>query len=431
MQERIQNQLVAERREHNEIVREQQQLRQTRVENYDYYAAENRPVEQRLQQANSGVMTHSFYSSDEDPHDIELEFQRRLQLENQRLNRQKKWAENSPDEIEFHILRKDREQRVEQERKVQLMVEDHARRSTTSERHHSSISDSTNSQRGSERGSSSEPSQRNSSTEDDWFAMQRRNHLEKRREQERIRREQLEYEEQERQRKLKDVQYQREQEQKMMEEYQRQKELRESNERYRQQPQYTPSDRRGNSEEIVRDEFRQKALADYDRRRETLDKEVERAEREKRIRSVNTKPPQVAKKPAYKVSVNDYDDDDEPPPPRPPPPSSLSPSSAGSVGRSPSSTSPQPARGDRFSFSQKTISNYSSYGNTRQGTTTPPGRIYSPKSQYQQPRSGSSSRSPSREDPATLDFKQKMIMFGAKSNDTRSTFSKKQREYMD
>lgn len=430
LQQRINNQLLAERQEHRDIIREQQQLRDTRVEDYDNFDTENRLMERRSQQLISSGTTNTFYSSDEDPHDIELEFQRRLQLENQRMNRERKMIEHGPDEIE--MIKKEREQRVEQERKLQLMIEDHARRSNRTERNQSSISDSSDSQKGSERGSSSERNQRHSSTEDDWFAMQRRNHLEKKREQEKMRQEQIEFEEQERQRKLRDVRYQREQEQKMMEEYQRQKELRDSRERNKQQSQYMVNDRRGNSEEIVKDEFKQKALEDYERRRETLDREVERAEREKRLRSMNTRPPQVTKKPTQKGLYNQYagydDDNDEPPPPRPPPPSSLSPHSAG---RSPTSTSPQPARGDRFSFSQKTVASFNSYGNTRQTTASPSGRIYSPTNQYQQPRSGSNSRSPSREDPAVLDFQQKMKMFGAKSNDVRSTFSKKQREYME
>ena len=430
LQQRIQSQLLAEQQEHSNIIREQQQLRDTRVEDYDNFATDTKLMEQRPQQRIPSATTHAFYSSDEDPHDIELEFQRRLQLENQRMNREKKMAEFVPDEIER--IRNEREQRVEQERKLQLMIEDHARRSNRTERNPSSISDSSDSQRASERGSPSERNQRKSSAEDEWFAMQRKNHLEKRREQARIRQEQLEFEEQERQRKLRDVRYQREQEQKMMEEYQRQKELRDSRERNMQQSQYVANDRRGNSEEIVKDEFKQKALADYERRRETLDREVERAEREKRLRSMNTGPPQVAIKPTQKGVYNQYggdgDDDDGPPPPRPPPPSSLSPHSAN---RSPASTSPQPARGDRFSFSQKTVASYNSYGNTRQNTLSPSGRVYSPPNQYQQPRSGSSSRSPSREDPAGLDFQQKMKMFGAKSNDARSTFSRKQREYMD
>ena len=433
LEHRIQNQLLAERQEHNKIMREQQQLRQTRVENYetniDDYEAEKRLIEQRSQQPRSTGLTHSFYSSDEDPYDIEMEFQRRLQLENERVSREKRIADFEPDEIQR--IRNEREKRVEQERKLQLMIDDHDRRSANrvTERNKSSVSDVNDSQRRMERGSATGQNQRKQSTEDEWFAMQRKNHLDKRRDQENLRREQSEAEEQERQRKLKDIRYQKEQEQKMMDEYQKQKELRESRERQQQQPPY--NDRRGNSEDKVKNEFKQKAMADYERRRETLDKEIERAEREKRIRSLNVKPPQVANKPNQRSSVYD---DDEPAPPRPPPPSgSLSPSSAG---RSPSSTSPQPSRGDRFSFSQKTVTNYNSYANARQSTTSPSGRMYSPTSQYQQPRSGSSSRSPSREDPAQLDFRQKMKLFGVPekvvtSNDIRSTFSKKQREYMD
>ena len=424
---RIQNQLVAERREHNDIVREQHQFRQG---NFSEFSGDNSHVAQRSQQLKSSGQVHSIYSSDEDPHDIEQEFQRRLQLENERLSRKKK--DYDPDDVDHQRIRNEREQRAEQERKVQLMIEDHTRRSNRTERN---VSDSSDSQRRGERGGSSGSSQRNSSTEDEWFAMQRRNHLEKKREQERLRQEQSESEERERQRKQMDVRHQREQEKKMMEEYQRQKELKEAKERSQRQPQYSPIDRRTNSEDTVKSEFKQKALADYERRRETLDKEVERAEHEKRIRSLNVGAPQVAKKPTQRRSPNDYDDNDEPPPPRPPPPSSLSPQSLlspASTSRSPSSTSPQPARGDRFSFSQNAVTSYSnSYGNARHSSTSPSGRIYSPTSQYQQPRSGSSSRSPSREDPAALDFSQKMKMFGAKSNDVRSTFSKKQREYMD
>ena len=437
LETRIHNQLLAEREEHNEILREQKRLQQTRVENYetniDDYVAERRQIEQRSQQPKSTGLSHSFYSSDEDPYDIEMEFQRRLQLENARLTREKKLTKYEEDEIEFQRFKNEREIRNEHGRKLQLMIDDHDRRSNN--RNKASVSDSNDSQKRMERESAVAQNQRKPSTEDDWFAMQRKNHMDSRKDQERLRQEQTDYEEQERQRKLKDVRYQREQEQKMMDEYHRQKELREAKDRKQQQQQqqqglsYSSYDRRGNKEGIVRDEFKEKAYADYERRRETLDREIEKAEREKQIRSMNMPAPEIAKKPTQRNMV----DDDEPPPPRPPPPSSLSPVNAG---RSPSSTSPQPARGDRFSFSQKTVANVNSYSNTRQSVTSPSTRLYSPSSQYQQPRSGSSSRSPSREDPAHLDFRQKMKMFGASqkaatSSDARSTFSKKQREYMD
>lgn len=417
----IQNQLLAEQEEHNEIMREKYKLQQTRVENFETNIddviddeMEKRLIEERSQQPRSAKLTHSFYSSDEDPHDIEMEFQRRLQQENERLSRERNFGNYEQDEIEFRRMQNEREKRAEQERKLQLMIDDHERRTNNR-----------NQDRNMERGSNNHSgyNQRKPSTEDEWFALQRKNHMEKRQEQERLRQEQREFEEQERQRKLNDVRNQREQEKKMMNEYQRQKEFRDTKER-KQQQNYKSYDAKGkNREEIVKDEFKEKALADYERRRETLDKEIERAEREKHIRSINYSAPQVASKSTQRVTH-----DDEPPPPRPPPPSSLSPIS---MSRSPSSSSPQSSTDNRFSFSQQTVANFNSHSNSRQSSTSSSSKLYSPGSQYQ-PRSGSSSKSPSREDPAQMDFKQKMKMFGATSgNDSRSTYSRKQREYMD
>ena len=434
--------MAAERIEHEEIKRQQLELQQSSLYNYeetniddvDDAAMERRLAHERALAQSLGLKSHSFYSSDEDPNDIEAEFQRRLQEENERQARERRLG-YEPDDIEFQRLRLEREQRAEQELKLQLMINDHrTRRAAT----RSTSNDVVDEQQKRMQKLSVSGQIQTKPTEDDWFALQRQKRLEQKQEQERIRKEQRESDERERQRKVSEVKAQREQEQKMMAEYQRQKELdqKRGDERFQQEDEQRGARDRynqggnqiANHKEIVKDEFKEKALADYERRRATLDKEVERAEREKRIRSMA---PPVAKKPAKAVS---QDDDDELPPPRPPPPSAVSPASIVRSSTS-SSPSPQSAGSGRFSFSQKTVSNINSQGHTRSGTASPPSRIYSQTSQFQA-RSASNSRSPSREDPATLDFKQKMKMFGlpqkaATGSDMRSTFSKKQREYMD
>lgn len=396
---------------------------------------ERRLVHERALAQSLGLKSNSFYSSDEDPNDIEAEFQRRLQQENERQAKERRLGY----EPEFERLRLEREKRAEQELKLQLMINDHqTRRAAT----RSTSDDIVDEQQKRMQKMSVSGQKQTKPTEDDWFALQRQQRLEQKQEQERSRKEQREADERERQRKVNEVKAQREQEQKIMAEYQRQKELdqRRGNERFQQkeEEQRGARDRYNqggnqvtNHKEIVKDEFKEKAFADYERRRATLDKEVERAEREKRIRSMA---PPVAKKPFKTPSQED--DDDEPPPPRPPPPSAVSPASIVRSSTS-SSPSPQSAGSGRFSFSQKTISNVNSQGHARSATVSPPSRIYSQTNQFQaRSASASNSRSPSREDPAALGFQQKMKMFGlpqktATGNDMRSTFSKKQREYMD
>ena len=407
---------------------------ETNIDDVDDAALERRLIEERALAQSLGLKPHSFYSSDEDPNDIEAEFQRRLLQENERQARERRLG-YEPDDIEFQRLRLEREQRAEQELKLQLMINDHQTRRAATR----STTDDVDDQQKRMQKLNVSGQKQTKPTEDDWLALQRQKRLEQKQEQERLRKEQRESDERERQRKVSEVKAQREQEQKMMAEYQRQKELdqRRGNERFQQKEEEQRGTRDrynhggnqfNNHKEIVKDEFKEKALADYERRRATLDKEVERAEREKRIRSMA---PPVAKKP---VKVPSQDDDDEPPPPRPPPPSAVSPASIVRSSTS-SSPSPQSAGSGRFSFSQKTVSNINSQVHVRSGTASPPSRIYSQTNQFQA-RSTSNSRSPSREDPAALDFKQKMKMFGlpqktATGSDMRSTFSKKQREYMD
>ena len=444
LERKIQSQLAAERQELRQAEHEQSELHKTNIEEYEETNIDNvddemlqsKLMEERLRARVSAGKSHSFYSSDEDPYEIELEFQRRLQQENERMNRERRLGDYYSDDV-TQKMRNEREHRAEKERKLKLMIDDHDRRSAyrNSEKKTVENTDVDDQPRRVERLNIRGQPQANTKPEDAWFAMQKKNHLDQKREQERIRKEQEDLEEQDRQRKLRDIKAQKEQEQKMMEEYRRHKELADQTGVGKKpwQKASVPGnyDRTGDKKEVVKEEFKEKAIADYERRRATLDKDIERAEREKRIRNMEVRPPQVAKKPPpYRPAA----DDDEEAPPRPPPPSSISPMD---IVRSSSSTSPspQPSRGDRFSFSAKTISNVTAQSSARQNSVNVPNRVFSPTGQYQ-PRSASSSRSPSREDPASLDFSQKMKMFGIPQknepmNNMRSTFSKKQRDYMD
>ena len=462
---RIQTQLAAEREEHQEIEREQQKWNE--LDNYEETDIDNVDDEMELRLAGQLVNKDSSTYSLDDAGDIEREFQRRLQQENQRHTRHRSPV-GDQDEIGMEKMRVEREYRAEQERKIQLMIDDHDKRKANRAQ-----------QPGFENGLVAEqqkrmqqlrinPAQQPVSSQDDWGMLQRQKRLQQKQDQERARIEQRESDEQERQRKLKEVREQREQEQRMMQEYNRQKGLDEKRsidnrqkEEERKQREDEMRSARINSNTgnikppadykvIVKDEFKEKALADYERRRATLDKEVEKLEHEKRIRSLDFNAPPVAKKPPPSAGLQN--NDDEPPPPRPPPPSSVP---ATAMKRATPSPSPSPylPSSTRFSYSSKTVSSVNAGGTfPRSSSTTarsspssarpssasptgPANRAYSPSGQFQ-PKVTVTTRAPSRDDPSVLDFKQKMKMFGdpqkaTTSSDIRSTFSRKQREYMD
>ncbi len=427
---RIQNQLAAEKEEHISMQREQQKWRELDdYEETDIDNVDDRELEQRLTKERGYPEDRSFSM---DPDDVEREFQRRLQEENERRQRGRSPLDDHED---IERLRSEREGRLEHERRIQLMIDDHDRRknarqygNNTDLDNHAAVTEQQNKLQSMR--ISSAPK---SPPADDFMALQRQKRLQQKQEQERLRNEQREMDELERQRKLKEVREQKEQEQKMMQEYKRQKELDEQR--------YTRNNVTNLSEHknIVKNEFKDKALADYERRRATLDKEVEKMEREKKIRSLEIKAPPVAKKPtSITISAND---DDEPPPPRPPPPSNPTPTA---IVRSSVSPSPSPhlPSTTRFSYSAKTVANVTGNSQARTSSTSPPNRYSpsptSPPNRYSpsgQNRNMLSTRSSSRDDPSVIDFKQKIKMFGsqttATNNDSKSTYSRKLRGFMD
>ncbi len=409
----------------------------------DYEETDIDNVDDRELEAQTGDNSFSMDASD-----VEREFQRRLQEENARQQRQR-IPLGVDDDIEQ--MQRDREKRIEHERKLQLMIEDHDRRKNMRQYGKSVDVDNATVAESQKRMQQMRinPAQK-PVAQDDFMSLQRQKRQQQKQEQERLRNEQEKLEEQERQRKLKEVREQKEQEQKMMQEYQRQKELDEQRsadvkkrdeerarrekleQHYSRNSTASLNEERNNiqgpadAKKIVKDEFKEKARLDYERRRATLDKEVERLEKEKQLRSLLDKPPTASKPPSVNIIT---DNGDEPPPPRPPPPS-VSPVAVVRTSVSPS-PSPHLPKTTRFSYSSKTIANVNSNTNARSNSSS--ARVYSAPPSSQQQQRTMPARAPSRDDPSVLDFRQKMKMFGEsqKSNsDIKSTFSRKQREYM-
>ena len=259
---------------------------------------------------------------------------------------------------------------------------------------------------------------------DDWYAQQRMRREKQRQE---LLAETKRKEEEDRQRRIREVKQRKEQEEKMMKEYQKQKDIEEQRQienrkreaerlerekqrrdeelriaREKQQQVRLERERRpvgnGTQEEIVRDEFKEKAVADYERRRQTLDRHIQEQEEERRRRNFQPSiPPAIKPKPKV-VNRNEVNEDDDDAPPRPPPPSAVP--STGRYVRSPTS----PDYGDsRFNYRANSYDR--SYTNR-----TPPISMSSRTSSSSSYTGAIPYRSP--DDPANLDFRSKLKRFG-------------------
>ena len=144
LQDRIRVQLAAEQREHEKLELEQRRLvdadmdeyGETNIDDVDDEELERQIRDQKKELALSGYTLpgqtdfhepdrYSPLNTDED---IEREFQRRLEAEKQKEDSLRRAYEGTDDQIELERRRVEREYRMEQERKLQLLIDDHERR---------------------------------------------------------------------------------------------------------------------------------------------------------------------------------------------------------------------------------------------------------------------------------------------------------------